>query len=286
MRTVSARTLRTGLAGLLGTGLWLASLAVPAAAQDPPPDPAQPNPIPAPQPGQPNGQNPQRPFPGGRGQGFQRRGGPGGPNGPGQPGGPGSGRGIPGGPGVNPGAPQPSGQPLQPFVHAGRNLTADIANLKQRHAVATSKLPQQVRGLDKSAQAVVDALPQSAQWGYLMTLDEYGTLDAATRGKIETLIRRLAELKDPDRNAYINSVFRSFSAKGGTPPAVNTSKDAQKIAARLLDEIDRSKQPAAAGGAAPGQPALTLPGAGGSPVNPLAPVNPIAPGPAAPRAPR
>lgn len=262
------------LAGLAGP---VDAQAQPEPAPEPQPQPApQPQPQPQPQPGRPggNGFN-RRQFPnGGRGQ-QGRPGFPGGQQVPGGVQGPGGVQ-PPGGLPQRPGQPSGPGSRVNPAPPAGAtgvDYRSEVANLKVRHNTAVSRLPATIRPLDRQAMAVVEQLPLRAQWGYLMTFDEYSSLDAALQAKLPQLVQKLAQLSEAQRRTYVAAVAREFSGRGASA----SSKEAQRVTLRLLELTDPARIPPAPAAA----PAGVAPGLPGAPA-----ANPLPGFPAAPGAPR
>lgn len=260
-------------------------LSGPAGAQVQPVPAPPPEQQPAPQPQPSNPQQPGGPQRGPAGNAFGRGRFPGAQGRPGLPGGQQVPGGIPGQPGGLPQRPgQPAGpgsraQPAAPSGPTGVDYRGQVTNLKQRHNTAVSRLPATIRPLDRQAMAVVEQLPVRAQWGYLMTFDEYASLDAAMQAKLPQLVQKLAQLSDADRKTYVAGIGREFAGRGTS----SSSKEAQRITLRLLELTDLSKiPPAPAAGAAPlgvpGAAPLGAPGAPGAAPLGGAPIVPARPG--------
>jgi hypothetical protein len=130
--------------------------------------------------------------------------------------------------------------PGDPYAPA--DLATDVDALKQRHPAAVTKLPALMRSMDKNALALVEQLPLLAQDAYLLSVENYPTLQPDEKGQVETVMRALSELPTADQPRFKEAAAKTFTTlTSDTKQLAAARKTPVATASRLKSTIDQLK---------------------------------------------
>jgi len=133
------------------------------------------------------------------------------------------------------------------YIKADADLASEVDALKERHPGIMEKLGSDLRRWDRTDLPLVEDLPLIAQRSYLLTLEDYGSLEPRDQRRVHDLLEKVAGLPADDRQAFVDHATRSFDAILASPTQLATARKApHQTCLKLGDEVDEMKTTAAA----------------------------------------
>jgi hypothetical protein len=97
------------------------------------------------------------------------------------------------------------------------DLKSSVEALKQSHPAAVNQLPPTQRDYDRAVMAVIEKLPFVVQEAYLVTLQDYRTLEPAGQKRVNRLMESLASFPEGQQRRFVKTVTQTFQAVESDP---------------------------------------------------------------------